>query len=178
MHNWILVEVIFRLLEKYSSGWRGAPAKGVGRSRGARVQIPPSPFSTKQAKNLERLRFLFFRFLLVEEYIISLLCFLKATQYLVVDNGKLWWYYVIPPRCGGEKCFKKIILKYFKKSVDTENCTWYYKRVAAHKSNNTETKRTLTNKHQCNPENSLRISEKRRLIKNLSVKYSQSKTER
>ena len=30
-------------MEKYSSGWRGAPAKGVGRLRGARVQIPPSP---------------------------------------------------------------------------------------------------------------------------------------
>ena len=30
-------------VEKYSSGWRGAPAKGVGRSRGARVQIPLSP---------------------------------------------------------------------------------------------------------------------------------------
>ena len=29
--------------EKYSSGWRGAPAKGIGRLRGARVQIPPSP---------------------------------------------------------------------------------------------------------------------------------------
>ena len=31
-------------MEKYSSGWRGAPAKGIGRSRGARVQIPLSPF--------------------------------------------------------------------------------------------------------------------------------------
>ena len=30
-------------MEKYSSGWRGAPAKGVGRLRGARVQSPPSP---------------------------------------------------------------------------------------------------------------------------------------
>ena len=30
-------------MEKYSRGWRGAPAKGVGRLRGARVQIPPSP---------------------------------------------------------------------------------------------------------------------------------------
>ena len=29
--------------EKYSSGRRGAPAKGVGRETGARVQIPPSP---------------------------------------------------------------------------------------------------------------------------------------
>ena len=39
-------------LEKYSSGWRGAPAKGVDRSRGARVQIPPSPyfFLNKQKK--------------------------------------------------------------------------------------------------------------------------------
>ena len=30
-------------LEKYSSGRRGAPAKGIGRETGARVQIPPSP---------------------------------------------------------------------------------------------------------------------------------------
>ena len=30
-------------LEKYSRGRRGAPAKGVGRVTGARVQIPPSP---------------------------------------------------------------------------------------------------------------------------------------
>ena len=30
-------------MEKYSSGWRGAPAKGVDRATGARVQIPPSP---------------------------------------------------------------------------------------------------------------------------------------
>ena len=34
-------------MEKYSSGGRGAPAKGVGRSRGARVQIPLSPLNTK-----------------------------------------------------------------------------------------------------------------------------------
>ena len=33
-------------LEKYSSGRRGAPAKGIGRVTGARVQIPPSPLST------------------------------------------------------------------------------------------------------------------------------------
>ena len=45
-------------LEKYSSGWRGAPAKGVDRSRGARVQIPPSPylfgFLSKREKMLDR----------------------------------------------------------------------------------------------------------------------------
>ena len=34
-------------LEKYSRGRRGAPAKGVGRATGARVQIPPSPFSSQ-----------------------------------------------------------------------------------------------------------------------------------
>ena len=30
--------------QKYSSGRRGAPAKGIGRVTGARVQIPPSAF--------------------------------------------------------------------------------------------------------------------------------------
>ena len=30
-------------MEKYSSGRRGAPAKGIGRETGAGVQIPPSP---------------------------------------------------------------------------------------------------------------------------------------
>ena len=31
--------------EKYSRGRRGAPAKGVGRATGARVQIPLSPLT-------------------------------------------------------------------------------------------------------------------------------------
>lgn len=34
----------FRVMEKYSSGRRGAPAKGVGRVTVARVQIPPSAY--------------------------------------------------------------------------------------------------------------------------------------
>ena len=34
-------------MEKYSSGRRGAPAKGVDRESDAGVQIPPSPFSSK-----------------------------------------------------------------------------------------------------------------------------------
>ena len=38
--------------EMYSSGWRGAPAKGVGRATGARVQIPPSPFNIRFKNNL------------------------------------------------------------------------------------------------------------------------------
>ena len=32
-----------KYLEKYSSGRRGAPAKGIGRETGARVRIPLSP---------------------------------------------------------------------------------------------------------------------------------------
>ncbi len=30
-------------MEQYSSGRRGAPAKGIGRETGARVQISPAP---------------------------------------------------------------------------------------------------------------------------------------
>ena len=30
-------------MEKYSSWWRGAPAKGVGRVTGAGVRVSPSP---------------------------------------------------------------------------------------------------------------------------------------
>ena len=46
--TWISVPLktiynIFVILEKYSRGRRGAPAKGVGRVTVARVQIPPSP---------------------------------------------------------------------------------------------------------------------------------------
>ena len=40
-------------LEKYSRGRRGAPAKGVGRATGARVQIPPSPPNQKPHKHLQ-----------------------------------------------------------------------------------------------------------------------------
>ena len=41
-------------MEKYSSGRRGAPAKGVDRESDAGVQIPPSPFSSK--KNLKKIK--------------------------------------------------------------------------------------------------------------------------
>ena len=40
-NNIIYIGIIIQ--EKYSRGWRGAPAKGVGRATGARVQIPLSP---------------------------------------------------------------------------------------------------------------------------------------
>ena len=41
-------------LEKYSSGRRGAPAKGIGRETGARVQIPPSPLFKNKFKKMKK----------------------------------------------------------------------------------------------------------------------------
>ncbi len=38
------------MMEKYSRGRRGAPAKGVGRVTGARVQIPLSPLASTGAR--------------------------------------------------------------------------------------------------------------------------------
>ena len=48
----------FCLMEKYSSGRRGAPAKGVGVLKRARVQIPPSP-PRKRLKSSDFGRFFF-----------------------------------------------------------------------------------------------------------------------
>ena len=43
--------------EKYSRGRRGAPAKGVGRETGARVQIPLSPlfFPNEELKKQQKI---------------------------------------------------------------------------------------------------------------------------
>ena len=42
-------------MEKYSSGWRGSPAKGVDPfKRDARVQIPPSPPYAQIAQSVEQ----------------------------------------------------------------------------------------------------------------------------
>lgn len=38
-------------MEKYPSGRRGSPAKGVGRETVARVQIPPSPPKEETTRN-------------------------------------------------------------------------------------------------------------------------------
>ncbi len=51
-------------MEKYSRGRRGAPAKGVGRATGARVQIPLSPFSMPMASKKKCLKFKHFFFAL------------------------------------------------------------------------------------------------------------------
>ena len=40
-YNFTYTSIVIK--EKYSRGRRGAPAKGIGRETGARVQIPPSP---------------------------------------------------------------------------------------------------------------------------------------
>ena len=72
--------------EKYSRGWRGAPAKGVGRETGARVQIPLSPFDIIQ-RLLEKFPSSFCMFK-VKLWIIS--C--KATIYSgELKTGKKSW---------------------------------------------------------------------------------------
>ena len=61
--------------EKYSRGRRGAPAKGVGRATGARVQIPLSPLGRIKLTTIWLRAFSmgFFR-LVMESYL------LKASQ--------------------------------------------------------------------------------------------------
>ena len=54
-------------LEKYSSGRRGAPAKGVGRVTVARVQIPPSP--PKETNKAKKLVCLFFIQQIIKYYV-------------------------------------------------------------------------------------------------------------
>ena len=46
-----ILAVSVRIKEKYSRGRRGAPAKGVGRATGARVQIPLSPLYCQRWKH-------------------------------------------------------------------------------------------------------------------------------
>ena len=56
-------------MEDYSSGWRGAPAKGVGRVTGARVQIPDPP--PKTSNNFVRCFFVVFK--MIPSILISLI---------------------------------------------------------------------------------------------------------
>ena len=42
-------------MEQYSRGWRGAPAKGVDRVTGARVQISPAPPYKNKSNSFELL---------------------------------------------------------------------------------------------------------------------------
>ena len=51
----VKISYVKRSSEKYSRGRRGAPAKGVGRATGARVQIPLSPLFKKIKNFLKKL---------------------------------------------------------------------------------------------------------------------------
>ena len=64
------IELISSDLEKYSRGRRGAPAKGVGRLRGARVQIPPSPLKVEMLKSLVNQGFQHFSFAKIRGYLV------------------------------------------------------------------------------------------------------------
>ena len=67
---------VVRIMEKYSRGRRGAPAKGVGRATGARVQIPLSPLAT-----LPRVR---------KEISIVDISFFSAEAFLVISHKEQW----------------------------------------------------------------------------------------
>ena len=132
----------FSSKEKYSRGWRGAPAKGVGRSRGARVQIPLSPFHIKMKMNLDTLRIPFFRPGLWSNKI-------STEQYKKgVDKERAGWYDKTPPRKSGGDEIKKSQKKIKKMLTNdkTHDIISELRREIQH--------RTLTNKQQCNPENS------------------------
>ena len=66
--------------EKYSRGRRGAPAKGVGRATGARVQIPLSPLVNVW-------------FLLLDNILSKINKSLKKIKKLV-DIYRNMWYYI------------------------------------------------------------------------------------
>ena len=106
VQNWMHLN-----LEKYSSGWRGAPAKGVDRSRGARVQIPPSPYfflNKQKKKKIQK----------VEKNWKKLLTTAKNSDKI----NTRWVSY--------ERTSKKL-LKKVKKVLDKQNKAWYNKEVAA-----------------------------------------------
>ena len=102
--------------EKYSRGRRGAPAKGVGRATGARVQIPLSPlhfqviiFLTLKWKNKN-------------------FCLTTTSKYDKVNTR------LVKQERRTSKKFEKIN----KKVVDKQNNIWYTKWVAAETDNNKE----------------------------------------
>ena len=68
-----LIDLLFCHPEKYSSGRRGAPAKGVGVLKHARVQIPPSPPENQRKTFVFALVFLLYlayRIIFVRSYVL------------------------------------------------------------------------------------------------------------
>ena len=88
--------------EKYSRGWRGAPAKGVGRETGARVQIPLSPLSV----------------ILKTTGCPVVLRILKCHIWRCKEN-------TVYSTEGNKRTWKKL-WKNCKKTVDKDKTKWYY----------------------------------------------------
>ena len=66
--------------EKYSRGRRGAPAKGVGRETGARVQIPLSPFSAYALKCIIKMDGGFRKQLELKKFKLFFLCIMHKEE--------------------------------------------------------------------------------------------------
>ena len=142
-------------MEKYSRGWRGAPAKGVGRSRGARVQIPLSPFSCQYSKwkcwKLSTSKFFASVVKAVKQK-------LRGTHKFKFMRWQIFGFSVIikihreKQSGSGGKEIQKVWKKSWhriKHMILYQSCVW------------TRQNRTLTNEQQCNPENSRENSENR-----------------
>ncbi len=69
-------------MEKYSSGWRGCPAKALVRETVARVQIPPSP----PKENCTRTQNEWRTFFVTEEYFGIVIPYTKKTLYKMFDK--------------------------------------------------------------------------------------------
>ena len=146
---------VVQIMEKYSRGWRGAPAKGVGRLRGARVQIPLSPFSIPIWLKVRNAWFQAF------------LIFWK----LGIDFSFHFGYtsqaqHAKPRVFAGAKDYLKILKKECWQSETAVilwlSCRWdrrwnlqtSFRRLRRSRWDITMSLGTLTNKQQCNLENS------------------------
>ena len=149
-------------MEKYSRGWRGAPAKGVGRSRGARVQIPLSPFSCQYSKwkcwKLSTSKFFASVVKAVKQK-------LRGTHKFKFMRWQIFGFSVIikihreKQSGSGGKEIQKVWKKSWhriKHMILYQSCVW----TRQNNFRSRERKRTLTNKQQCNPENSKWVSPK------------------
>ena len=80
----VCATLVAYFMEKYSSGRRGAPAKGVGRVTGAEVQIFSSPPKQKEIIHIGIIGHLLFVFTLVQTPFITFM----ATKNVLLSTDK------------------------------------------------------------------------------------------
>ena len=116
-----------RIKEKYSRGRRGAPAKGVGRATGARVQIPLSPFCCQSHKDRSVVESMLLFFFFPKRKNETKKHIKNANTVLTSSGG----YAKIKTTSKFDNDFKNKIWKFCKKVVDKGDGMWYPIRVVA-----------------------------------------------